>query len=245
MHLKYFYPLLFILFCKTVYADNIKMGFSQNIPPYIFQQSNNGIEIDIIAEALAYKDHTLEPVYYPLGRIPISFKQNLIDAAMGDMGIDLTSHSGFYANPAVIYDNKFITLKKSAITINKPDDLYNLSIVSFQGAEKRYPKWLSNPLKEKMFHGISNQFTQVRLLYLGRFDVALMDINIFKYNANQLKKKYAYLLPPTVEHSFTESDPLDYRPVFKSEKIRDDFNFGLKKLKESGRFQAIYDDYLD
>jgi len=38
--------------------------------------------------------------------------------------------------------------------------------------------------------------------------------------------------------------PLDYRPVFKSQEIRDDFNEGLQALKSSGRYQEIFDAYL-
>lgn len=244
---KFLYTFLFFLYLQPVYADKIKMGFALNIPPYIFQNDNNGIEIDIISEALAYKGHTIEPSYYPLGRIPISFKQNLIDAAMGDMGVDLTAHSGFYATPAVIYVNKFITLEKRNFIINKPSDMNGLSVISFQGAVKRYPQWLSEPLKDDSFYEVSNQLRQVRLLYLERFDVVLSDIYIFKYYSEQLKKSNSTLLPlpPIVMHTFVENNPSNYRPVFKSKKIRDDFNFGLKKLKETGRFQAIYDSYLN
>ncbi len=84
------------------------MAFGQEIPPYIFQKHNKGIEIDIISAALAYKGHTLKPMYFPLGRVPIAFKSKIVDAAMGDMGIDLNTHGGFYADPAIIYHNVFL-----------------------------------------------------------------------------------------------------------------------------------------
>jgi polar amino acid transport system substrate-binding protein len=46
------------------------------------------------------------------------------------------------------------------------------------------------------------------------------------------------------EHAFTVANPMDYRPVFRSRQVRDDFNAGLKHMKETGRVQAIYDKYL-
>jgi polar amino acid transport system substrate-binding protein len=46
------------------------------------------------------------------------------------------------------------------------------------------------------------------------------------------------------EQDFTTPNPLDYRPVFRSAAVRDDFNEGLRRLKTTGRFQAIYDRYL-
>ncbi|MBA6392115.1 ABC transporter substrate-binding protein [Colwellia sp. BRX10-3] len=221
------------------------MAFSQDIPPYIFQKHNKGIEIDIISAALAYKGHKLNPLYFPLGRIPLVFSQGLVDAAMGDMGEDLTLAGGFYADPAVIYDNVFITLKSRAISIKTPEDLNSLSVVSFQGAEKRYPKWLKKVNEEKRFYGISDQLTQVKLLQFGRYDVVLSDRYIFRYFVKQMKLMNVLESSDVEEHKFTTADPKNYRPVFRDKKIRDDFNLGLKKLKTSGEFQKIYDNYLE
>jgi polar amino acid transport system substrate-binding protein len=68
-----------------------------------------------------------------------------VDAAMGYMGVSLLSQGGFYANPAVIYENVFITLKSKDITIRPPSDLNLLKVVSFQDSEKRYPKCKKKP----------------------------------------------------------------------------------------------------
>ena len=51
------------------------------------------------------------PLYFPLGRVLIAFSNHIVDAAMGDLGVDLKLKAGFYANPAVIYDNVFLPLK--------------------------------------------------------------------------------------------------------------------------------------
>lgn len=232
-----------LLSCITV-AEEVVMAFSQEIPPYIFEKENKGIEIDIISAALAYKGHTLRPLYIPLGRIPIVFNSELVDAAMGDMGVDLQEEGGFYADPTVIYDNVFITLKNRNISIKIPSDLDSLQVVSFQGAEKRYPEWLSKVTHEKRFFGISDQLTQVKLLYLERYDVVLSDRNIFKYFSNKVSSMNIVEVTDVDEHIFTIIEPEDYRPVFRNEKIRNDFNFGLKKLKESGAYQSIYDNYM-
>lgn len=222
-------------------GKDVLMAFSQEIPPYIFEKNNKGIEIDIISAALAYKGHTLKPLYFPLGRVPIAFSHNIVDAAMGDMGVNLKLKGGFYAKPAVIYDNVFITLKSRNIVIKKPSDLDSLLVVSFQGAELRYSKWLQPVVEEKRFFGVSNQLTQVKLLYLGRYDVVLCDRYVFKYFVNKLTLMNDLEVD---EHPFISVDPNDYRPVFRDKKIRDDFNLGLKKLKESGEFQKIYNNYI-
>ena len=237
--------MLFIsgLMCSKASAQEILMAFSQEIPPYIIETSNSGIEIDIISAALAYKGHTLKPLYFPLGRVPIAFSHKLVDAAMGDMGVHLKD--GFYASPAVIYDNIFITLKSRGITINKPSDLDSFHIASFQGAEKRYPDWLKSVVKDNRFFGVSEQLRQVELLQRGRFDVVLCDRYIFRYFVNKIELMKELEISEVDEHNFITVDPMNYRPVFRNKKIRDDFNLGLSYLKESGEFQKIYDKYLD
>lgn len=120
-----------------------------------------------------------------------------------------------------------------------------LTIVSFQGAEKRYPKWLSKSKNEGRFFGISDQLTQVKLLQMKRYDVVLCDKYIFKYFVRQLNLINGISDSDFVEHQFTTVDPDDYRPVFRSKAIRDDFNKGLKMIKASGEFQQIYNKYLN
>jgi polar amino acid transport system substrate-binding protein len=226
-------------------AEEVYMAFGQDIPPYIFQKLNKGIEIDIISAALAHKGHTLRPLYFPLGRVPIAFKSKLVDAAMGDMGVNLKSSGGFYADPAVIYNNVFFTLKSKKLSIEQPSDLDTLRVVSFQGAEKRYPKWLKKLQKERRFYGVSDQLTQVKLLHYERYDVVLSDRYIFNYFVKEMMLMSDLEIHEVEEHKFTTVNPDDYRPVFRNEKVRDDFNLGLKKIKENGKFQRIYDKYLE
>ena len=243
--LKLYVLLVSIMLTSFTNAKEVYMAFSQEIPPYIFQKLNRGIQIDIISAALAYKGHTLKPLYFPLGRVPIAFKSKLVNAAMGDMGVNLTVSGGFYADPAVIYNNVFYTLKSKGLSITKPSDLDSLRVVSFQGAEKWYPKWLNKVQEEKRFYGISDQLTQVKLLYYERYDVVLSDRYIFNYFVKELMLMSGLEIHEVDEHKFTTMNPEHFRPVFRDEQVRDDFNLGLKKIKENGKFQKIYDKYIE
>lgn len=233
-----------VFFSALTNAKDILMAFGENIPPYVIERNDKGIEIDIISAALAYKGHTLTPLYFPLARLPIAFQTQQVDAIMGDMGVNLKAYGGYYAAPAVTYDNIFISLKSKNIAITKPNDLDNLQVVSFQGAEKRYPEWLKKVNQEGRLFSVSNQLTQVKLLHLGRYDVVLSDRYIFKHFSNRLKALNIISDTEIDEHTFTNEVPEDYRPVFRDKKTRDDFNFGLNKLKESGEFLKIYARYI-
>ncbi|WP_249383901.1 ABC transporter substrate-binding protein [Chitinivorax sp. B] len=235
--------LLWLVMATRVYGVEVAMAFGEKIPPFCFPATNSGIELEVIGEALAYRGHVLKPRYFPLARVPIAFKSKRVDAAMTDLGINLTATGAYYGDPAVTYDNVLITLLHRQIIISKPEDLQGLRVISFQGAIKRYPAWLNAVKRAGNYFEHNDQAVQVRTLMRGHYDVVLSDRNIFKYFMLQLKHEEGDVLP-IQEHSFTTIDPKDYRPVFRSREVRDDFNAGLKHLKETGRYQAIYDKYL-
>lgn len=235
--------LVLILFSLGLKADEVSVAFGEKLPPFVMPESNSGIEVDIVREALAVRGHILRPVYMPMARIPISFKNHKVDVVMIDVGVDMDLLGGYYGNPPVLYDNVFITLKKKNIVIKKPEDLIGLRINSFIGAQKRYPRWLGK-LSAEDYIEKNDQSSQPMLLSLDRFDVILCDRHIFKYHSIEAQKKSRFQNFAIQEHPFVIANPKDYRPVFYNKKIRDDFNFGLKSLTKSGRVKAIYDHYL-
>lgn len=225
-------------------ATEVSMAFGEKIPPFCFPETDSGIELEILREALAFRGHTLKPKYYPFARIPTAFKTGGVDAAMTDLGEDLTKAGAFYGDPAVVYDNVFISLASRKLVIKTPADLRGLTVVAFAGASKRYPDWLDDVKKAGHYFELNDQSLQVRTLVAGHYDVALSDKNIFKYYTQLLNADSAFHPKPVVMHSFVKMNPMNYRPLFRDQAVRDDFNAGLKQLKSSGRFNAIYKKYL-
>jgi polar amino acid transport system substrate-binding protein len=227
------------------HAALVSMAFGDNLPPYILAAEDAGIEVDIVRAALAYRGHVLQARYLPMARIPPSFKAGQVDAIMMDVGEDMAPFGGHYAAPPVLYDNVFITLKRSRLAIRAPQDLRGHTVMSFVGAAKRYPEWLQ-PLQPGGTYVESNhQEVQPLLLALGRYDVVLSDRSIFQYYVlQQRRKEPGFVMPPVEQHEFTHADPSNYRPVFRDPAVRDDFNAGLEHLRKTGRYRAIYDKYL-
>lgn len=235
---------LSLLMAVPARGAEVTMAFGDRIPPFCFPEDNSGIELEVIGEALAFRGHVLKPFYFPFARIPLAFKAHKVDAAMSDAGEDMLPFGAHYGDSAVVYDNVFITLRSRHLQIRSPADLRGLTVISFQGAAKRYPKWLDAVVQAGKFYEQNDQAIQVRTLNLGRYDVVLSDRTIFKYFTRQTEYELGKELNPVEEHAFTEIKPEDYRPLFRDPKIRDDFNAGLKQLKASGRFRKIYDKYL-
>ena len=225
-------------------SAEVSMAFGEKIPPFCFPETNSGIEVEVMREALAYRGHVLKPHYYSFARIPVAFKAGEVNAAMTDLGEDMTEWGAQYGDPAVFYDNVFISLKERNLVIRRPEDLHDLTVISFPGAAKRYPEWLDEVRRKGHYFEQNNQALQVLTLNAGRYDLVLSDRNIFKYFTLMLQLNRDFHPKPVVEHSFVKFNPMDYRPVFRDPKIRDDFNAGLKHLKETGRFNAIYQKYL-
>jgi polar amino acid transport system substrate-binding protein len=230
---------------NQAFGAEVTMAFGEKISPFCIPESNSGIELDIIGEALAYKGHTLKPKYYPFARVPLAFKSKAVDASMTDLGQNLEAAGGFYGNPAVYYNNVFITLKERGLVIERPDDLKGLTVIAFAGAVNRYPAWLGQVKKDGHYFEQNNQELQVLTLEKGHYDVVLSDRSIFRYFTLKLQREKKLVAKPVQEHPFTKPNLADYRPVFRSKQVRDDFNEGLKHLKDTGRFQAIYDKYLN
>ncbi len=241
---RLFAVLLGLCLHATAPAAVVSMAFGERIAPFCFPETNTGIELEVIGEALAYRGHVLKPLYFPFARIPVAFKTRQVDAAMTDLGEDLRPFGAFYGDSAVVYDNVFVTLADRSLKILAPSDLQGLTVIAFVGAAKRYPQWLDAVAKAGRYFEHNDQALQVRTLELGRYDVVLSDRSIFRYFALQQQKDQGRPLKATTEHAFTRANPDDYRPLFRDRQVRDDFNAGLKHLKASGRFQAIYDKYL-
>ncbi|MES2125669.1 MAG: transporter substrate-binding domain-containing protein [Pseudomonadota bacterium] len=238
------FAVLAFLWMPLAHGIEVSMAFGEKIPPFCFPETNSGIELDVMREALAFRGHVLKPHYFSFARIPVAFKAHDVEAAMTDLGEDMNAWGAFYGDPAVFYDNVFISLKERKLVIRKPEDLKGLSVLSFPGGAKRYPDWLDEVKRAGRYFEQNDQALQVLTLDRGRYDIVLSDRNIFKYFTAMLSLNKTFHPKPIQETAFVKFNPMDYRPVFREAKIRDDFNAGLKNLKETGRFNAIYKKYL-
>src|SRR5471032_521905 len=135
------FALLLGLTAGSAAPASVSMAFGDNLPPYIMAESDAGIEVEVVREALAYRGHLLQAHCLPMARVPLTFITGQVDAIMMDVGQDMTAHGGYYAAPPVLYDNVFYTLKRHGLSIRKPKDLVGHTIMSFVGAARRYPKW--------------------------------------------------------------------------------------------------------
>lgn len=235
--------LFFLIFMTIwVFAKDIQVSFATSTPPYVFKDGS-GIVVSIVKESLAFKGHTIKPVFLEIGRGFEMFKNGYVDATSiikRSSGLE-----AFYSDYFMQYHNAaFVLNSNKNVKIKSISDLKNYYISAFQNAHVYLGKEFGDTVKNmgEKYSEIADQKQQVYMFLKGRTEVAVMDRHIFKFYKNMLihekkidkdiKTELIELFPPT-----------KYRTAFKDQKLRDDFNAGLKHLKVTGRYNEIYESY--
>ena len=221
-------------------AKEIKVAVGLALPPYVISSKNEGMELDIIKETLAMNGHTVKPVYLPFARVPWSLKEGKVDAAMTineSSGID----NVFYSDSHITYQNVAVSLAKNKYSINSVKDLSGRSVLAFQSATL----YLGNEFKDmasknNRYKEEPRQDIQITMVYNGRTEAVVMDINIFKYY--KAKESRADVSQAVDIH--TIFPPSLYKVGFRSKKLRDEFNASLKTLIASGKHKEIIGRYV-
>ena len=229
-------------YASPVRGENITMAFPTYQPPFTLigesdiSHDREGIWLDIVREALAYKGHTLTPRIVPYNRFASELKTNQASAVAIVKG-ELPPL--FVAEETVHFKNYVISHRDLDREIKSLKDLTGLELVSWQGAKSDLGKAFADIIPElALYREIAYQDTQVRVFVRRRVDAIIIDENIFKYFAR--KDGHS-----SDEYVFNDivGGRLGFSAGFSSEPIRDDFNEGLKTLKSSGRYDAIYHFY--
>lgn len=222
-----------------VAAKDINMAVGFSLAPYVIQENNTGMEADIVREALSVHGHKMLFRYPPLKQVPVLYQKGAVDAAM-------TVNENFGLNAClsdvvISYQNFAITLTKNKLRIDSIADLAGKSIVAFQNATTYLGDEYAKTVKAADYSEVENQLFQVNRLYNGRDQVVVSDKNIFIYYRNKAAKvdtseavSFHPIFPPS-----------PYRVAFRDPSVCMEFNEGLKKIKESNRYNEIIDYYLN
>lgn len=235
---------LLILLSPPLTAQDVTVGFSKQFAPYIFTEDDRGLEIDVLREALAYRNHRLIPSYYSFEQLPLAFRYNRIDAARLDTAGAKSNPAIFYADPAVTYDNVLITRADRNIKITNAKNLANHVVVSFPGAQNRFASIIDAARSEGLYFETDDQELQVLGLYREKFDVMLADRYVFDYLAKKIEHEQGVRFDVRA-HALPSLNPYQFNYAFHDQQLRDDYAAGLEHLKETGRLQEIYAHYLD
>ncbi|WP_372871169.1 substrate-binding periplasmic protein [Shewanella sp.] len=224
-------------------ADSINMGVSFAIPPYVIQQNNSGLELEILKHALARRGHMTVVHYLPLARTFRELKEGQLDGIINTQPHMLDGV--YYSDEVIRFHNCVFTLASRDLSITSLADLKGKSVVAFQKASKLLGTEFGTIVAQQpSYNEVATQKQQLFLLFKGRVDAIILERSIFGYYRKQeVDDGFKAALAQVKEHCIFP--PTDYRFAFRSEQIRDDFNAGLKEITDDGTLHALQLKYRD
>ncbi|OZG72629.1 hypothetical protein BTA51_13955 [Hahella sp. CCB-MM4] len=244
-----------VLLCHTATGKEqsqreLIIGISFSIPPYVIAEENSGLELEILRQSFAIKGYTVLPSYLPLARTFMSFEEGSLD---GVLNVKPGMVKGHYSDVVITFRNQAVSLKDRELSINRLEDLSQISVVAFQKATVILGHGFASAVQYNSdYNEVADQSLQVKQLFRHRTDVIILEKRIFLYfrrwlydRANTLGGDYIVkqkdLLRPVIYHDIFP--PSEYRFAFLSQQVRDDFNEGLQVIRDNGTYDRILKKY--
>ena len=220
-------------------AKEVLLGMGRSVPPYIIQESNAGIEYEVIELALAAVGHTLKPVYLPLARVEQMLLGHNVDAATPLKKLD--SLDLCYSDSHIKYQNVAITLKKNNYQIKNVQGLKGKNIIAFQKADQYLGKEFASIVRQNQnYYEYPDQNKQIHALFSGNAEVIIADKNIFKYYYEHSLRKDGFE-EYTIHPVFP---PSNYSVGFTDSTLCEEFNRGLAIIRKENGYQRIQNKYF-
>lgn len=226
---------LILLTHNYIFADELKVAFPSNIPPWTLQAEDSGITVEVVRKSLNIRGHKLKTRYLSLKQL-----NSIIDPDVdAHAQVESRKINGYYSDMVMEFQTSLISLKPNGFSIHTVNDLNNRHITAFLNASVLFgATFQSMAHNNPDYNEIGDQEQQVVLLYNGKTDFILIDRNIFLYFRQITAITNTSM--PIVYHiipGLTEKSPAFV--VFKDENLRNDFNAGLQQLKNSGNYNDI------
>jgi polar amino acid transport system substrate-binding protein len=244
LNLKHLAILYFFadLLTPLAFAKDIVVAFSPHKPPYVIGKEGRGLEIDIVREALALEGLTLKVDLFDRRYLRQAIKFNRTDAAAGLKAVD----DGLYYSDAYIgFQNTIISRSDDGIKLDSIADLKGFRFAAWRGAYQV----LGREFNEVSGNGTSptyleydNQLIQNKMFWSRRIDLLIIDQFVFNWYQQRLADSFI-TTDKIILHPLLPKKTL-YYIGFKTKEFQEIFNSGLSKLKQSGRYDELSDEYL-
>ncbi len=246
MLLKLVLPLLIALFssCNCL-AEKLTVAFGNTLAPWVMAESNDGILIELITEAMEPLGYEIESVYYPYARRVKSYQAKLVDVVcdINQNHINNSNLTGHFSGIVYAYKNYAFSLKSRNYHFTNMSELSQYSLLSWQGARKQLGSSYDLMAASNPFYlETHNQRQQVKMLFMERVDIIQLDRQIFEfYRASLIEKNIIDNNIEVDRFALFGTNPNGF--LFHSIKARDDFVKQIALMKKDGRYNKIFNKY--
>ncbi|XZG68922.1 substrate-binding periplasmic protein [Chitinibacteraceae bacterium HSL-7] len=221
---------LLLLCCVApiAWSDPVRVAIGEHKPPYIDEQRHTGLEPELLRAAFARAGLEVLFVNAPNKRAAIMLEQGRVDAAL-DAG------TGLVSDPYIQYRNMAITLCAKDVKLGSLPDLSRYSVGAFQNAARFLGQDYAQAVSASHnYREFAPQVILNRMLTAGRIDIAVADINIFRYLQTGVDPTGTKTLCP-----YALFEPSRYRLRFRDARLRDLFNTGLRQTRADGVYEQL------
>lgn len=246
---------IFISFSHSLEAaegKTLKIGFSPEKPPFVMatrpytredydiHNRSTGILIDLVKAAFEGSPYRIKPVYASYKRIIANVEAGAIDG--GEMGGG-TRPTLYHSDVIHAFENFAITRKNDAIVLERIEDLEGLSVVAWQGASNELGDAYRKAVTASPFYHESTYPKGYCLMFFAQHvDVIVIADTIFQWWQSHLSSDYNTDIELVYHPLFPGTNP--YTIGFHSKEVRDEFNRGLRRIREDGSYEKIVNRYL-
>lgn len=208
----------------------LRVALGETKEPYVMAEEQRGVEYELVTAALRLAGYQPQVSFAPNKRAQEWLAAGRVDAAIANGG-------GYLSDPYITYQNMAITLCSHHLELSSVTDLGRHRVAAFQNARRFLgPDYAAMAAGNPDYVEQSPQIAVNRLLYSGRTDVAVADINIFLQFNDELGPgidAQPSLCP------FALFPPTPYRLAFRDAAARDRFNKALRLLNRQGFYEAL------
>jgi len=225
-------------------AQTLRLGCGNSLPPYVIEQNNRGIALELMRRAMETQGYELTYHYGSNRQLAEEFSQGELDVLCVSSP-ELSSSAYFSAEPLMILQNEAVSLQSSNIRLTDISQLSQYRLGSFILATKLLPYPFAEAARQSPhYHEYLDQQQQVADLYAGTLQVIIIDRMIFRYYMSRLRRSSPQdqrLKAALAFQSLFPSNP--FNAAFHQPEIRDSFDRGIRQLRDSGEYGRIVQSY--
>ena len=225
-------------------AAELTVAFAIAKPPFVYATQTGpaqagdkgGIELDIMKAALAPRGHSFQAIYSTYDELTALVLDRRADAAATVRP----------ENPNLFYSNEFVSFHNVAVMRADADaptaiaDLAGLTMVAWEGATKDLgPAFAEATAKSPKYAEMGDQKAQVKAFLDGKFQALIIDGTIFRYWKKVLGGKVSDFKFHALFGGHTP-----FAVGFTDAAIRDDFNAGLKEIRQNGVYDVLFNRHI-
>jgi polar amino acid transport system substrate-binding protein len=213
------------------------------LPPYATaQRADSGVALHIVRRAFESAGHSVQFTFLPWSRAQLETLEGHWDAS-AHWGASAERRAKFLLSDSILSEQwQMLHRRSTALDWRTPADLQPYTVGLLRDYTYTPELWAEARAGRLKFEQPSNDISSLRMLLAGRIDVLpierFMACDLLAQHFTAAQTAQLMMHPRLMTDSFTTH--VIFPPSKpNSESLRQDFNRGLKKLKDSGAYRKL------